>query len=300
MPDLNPYALLRELARRDLEHFISPIGDQVICQIETEYGRPTAGVLAKAWKPFTLWPAQRDVVRDFDKHRLVCALKARQLGFTWIASAMAIQQAILHPIATVLLFSKRDDESIDLLRRCKGIFLRLPDWITEDTKVSVSNDHEFELSNGSRILAFPTTAGDSYTGSLVIIDEADLVPDLDKLMASVKPTIDAGGKMVLISRADKSKPPEKSPFKRTFQAALNGDSEWHPVFLPWSARPDRTPEWYQAQVKECFDRTGSLDEVHGSYPATPQQALAPKSLDKRFPGHWIEKCFKPMKRLNLA
>ena len=48
----------------------------------------------------------------------------------------------------------------------------------------VDNDHEWQLSNGSRVLAFPTTAGDSYTASLAIVDEADLVPDLGRLMAA--------------------------------------------------------------------------------------------------------------------
>jgi len=49
------------------------------------------------------------------------------------------------------------------------------------------------LANGSVARAFPTNAGDSYTATLAIVDEADLVPDLDRLMRSVKPTIDAGG-----------------------------------------------------------------------------------------------------------
>jgi hypothetical protein len=52
---------------------------------------------------------------------------------------------------------------------------RLPEWFKVQFFVT-DNDHEWEWSNGSRCLAFPTSGGDSYTASLVVIDEADLGP----------------------------------------------------------------------------------------------------------------------------
>src|SRR5262245_34537515 len=114
---------------------------------------------------------------------------------------------LFRPAAQGRLVSRRDDEATDLLaHRLRGMYDRLPDWL-KVASFPVDNDHEWQLSNGSRVLAFPTTAGDSYTATLAIVDEADLVPDLDRLMRAVKPTIDGGGRMVLLSRADKSNPP---------------------------------------------------------------------------------------------
>src|SRR5262249_4325537 len=86
-------------------------------------------------------------------------------------------------------------------------------------------------AHASRGLAFPTTAGDSYNATLVIVDEADLVADLGKLLNTVKPTIDGGGRMVLLSRADKSQP--QSVFKKIYTAAKQQATAWAPVFLPW-------------------------------------------------------------------
>jgi hypothetical protein len=106
----------------------------------------------------------------------------------------------------------------------------------------------------------PTTAGDSYTATLAVVDEADLCPDLDRLMRAVKPTIDAGGRMVLLSRSDKSKP--QSPFKRIYTAARQSQNGWVPVFLPWDARPDRDATWYEAQRRDVLARTGSLDDLN--------------------------------------
>jgi hypothetical protein len=166
---------------------------------------------------------------------------------------------------------------------------RLPDWL-KVRGFGVDNDHEWELSNGSRVLAFPTTAGDSYTATLAIVDEADLVPDLDRLMRAVKPTIDAGGRMVLLSRADKSNP--QSPFKRIYRGARLGQTDWVPVFLPWYARPDRDSAWIEAQRKDIFHRTGSVDDLHEQYPAIDTEALAPRALDKRIAPAWLHQCYQ--------
>lgn len=244
-----------------------------------------------SWVPFHLWPAQGQALLSLDRHNLVLWLKARQLGMTWLALAYTLHTLLFFPGSQVLLFSRRDDEAMDLLVRLKGMYSRLPDWMK--TRDDRGDAHEWELTNGSRCLAFPTTAGDSYTATLAIVDEADLVPNLDKLLGSVKPTIDAGGKLLLLSRPDKSKP--LSPFKRLARAALQGDGPWHMLFLPWHARPGRTPAWYEDQKADSLTRTGSLDALYEQYPGTAEEALAARTLDKRLPPAWLTKCYKPMK-----
>ena len=244
------------------------------------------------WVPFKLWKAQETTLRALADHRLVAVLKARQLGLTWLVLGFALWQLLFHPAATVLLFSRRDDEATDLLaNRLRGMYDRLPSFLKAERFVT-ANDHEWELSSGSRALAFPTTAGDSYSASLAVVDEADLVPDLDRLMRAVKPTIDGGGRMVLLSRSDKSRP--NSPFKRIYRGGLTGDSPWFSVFLPWGCRPDRTREWYEEQKADILSRTGSLDDLHEQYPATDAEALAPRTLDKRIAPDWLRQCYVPL------
>jgi hypothetical protein len=234
-----------------------------------------------AWIPFRLWPCQVPVIDSLFANRLNVILKARQLGLTWLVLGYGLWLILFHPAATVLLFSRRDDEAVDLLRtRLHGMYDRLPAWLKVQS-FGVDNDHEWELSNGSRVLAFPTTAGDSYTGTLVIVDEADLVPDLGRLMRAVKPTIDGGGKMILLSRADKTQP--KSVFKRIYAGGKQKDTEWVGLFLPWNARPDRDQKWYEAQKAEIVHRTGSLDDLYEQYPASDVEALAPQTLPEGDP-----------------
>ena len=155
-------------------------------------------------------------------------------------------------------------------------------------QVITDSSHEWILSNGSVAYGFPTTAGDSYTASMAFVDECDLVPDLNKLMSAVKPTIDAGGNMILLSRANKELP--DSTFKRIYREARLGQNDWTPVFLPWSAHPGRDKTWYNAQKRDILARTGSLDDLYQQYPATDEEALMPTTYNRRIPWQWLLKC----------
>lgn len=244
----------------------------------------------RVWVPFRLWRAQATTLNIVLNNRLVVILKARQLGMTWLMLAFTLWLTLFRPAATILIFSKRDDEAIYLLglERLRGMYNRLPFFLRCRAIIS-DNDHEWALSNGSVVRAFPTSAGDSYTATLAIVDEADLVPDLNRLMNSVKPTIDGGGRMILLSRSDKSKP--ASEFKNIYRAAKQKLNGWVAVFLAWWVRPERDLAWYEAQRRDILSRTTSLDDLHQQYPATDTEALAPATLDKRIAAAWLEQCY---------
>jgi hypothetical protein len=147
-------------------------------------------------------------------------------------------------------------------------------------------------------MAFATNGGRQYTFSLVMVDEADYQPDLPSLLNAVRPTIDAGGRMWLISSANKDLP--ESRFKAIYRTAKQGDTEWQHVFLPWHARPGRTRAWYERQKAQDMAETGATDNVLGEYPATDSEALLPRTLDKRIAPAWIEACYAEMKPLRAV
>ena len=135
---------------------------------------------------------------------------------------------------------------------------------------------------GSRFLAFPTTGGRSYTGTIAVVDEADFVPDLRGFLNAVKPTIDAGGQLFLITTSDKKRP--LSTFKRLYRRAHSERQlgDYVPVFLPWYARPDRDmPTGTTRSGPRCLSSRERDDDFYAEYPETPEQALAPETLDRR-------------------
>jgi hypothetical protein len=243
------------------------------------------------WVRFRLWPRQREAAAVLQHSRLVVILKARQVGLTWLAVAFVLWLAVFHPVSVGLLFSRRDVEAVKLLGRLRGMYARLPHWCRSRGGLPADSGHDWQLPTGSEVMAFPTTAGDSYTAGVVLADEFDLVREQNALLAAVKPTVAAGGRMVLLSRPDKSKP--ESAFKRIYRAARQGQNGWTPLFLDWRARPGRDEAWYAEQAREILARTGSLDELHEQYPASEAEALSPRTLDKRMSAAWLEACYEP-------
>jgi hypothetical protein len=71
------------------------------------------------------------------------------------------------------------------------------------------------------------------------------------------------------------------------------------LFLPWNARPDRDPFWYERQKVDILQRTGSLDDLYEQYPASDLEALAPRTLDKRIAPEWLLQCFVEIPPLAL-
>lgn len=251
--------------------------------------------VSKDWIPFHLWLSQEELLYDIHTQQLLVILKARQLGISWISLAYALWQMIFQPIASVSVFSRREPEAIYLLgpERLRGMFNNLPEWMKTGITTITDNGKEWMLSTGSVARAFPTSAGDGYVSTLAIVDEADLTPDLNQLMRSVKPTIEMGGKLILLSRVNKSEP--ESEFKSIYRGAKAKENGWFPVFLPWYAHPNRDKAWHERQKKDIQSRTGSLDDLYEQYPATDTEALSARTLDKRIPPHWVELCYSELK-----
>lgn len=242
---------------------------------------------------FVLWPSQSPILDLMVHERQVVALKARQVGFTWLALCKSLWTGLLSkPGSTILLFSRRDDEAVELLTRTKRVYDRLPKYLKY--KIVKSDAHQLTLSNGTEFKAFPVGTGDSYTASEAVVDEFDLIdPEMQvSMMESIKPTVDQGGNIYLISKANKKVKWANSLFKSIYREAKTGQSRWKPAFLPWYARPDRKEEDYAAWRRESFNTTGSYDSLWGNYPSTEDQALAPSSGDKRFPQEWLQRCHR--------
>jgi hypothetical protein len=247
--------------------------------------------------PFRLWPAQAEAVKVLRTCRLTIILKARQIGMTTVVIANALHVALFEPGSTILLFSKGQRESKELIRRIREMTLRLPKWL-QPRRFVTDGAEILAFTNGSRFLSFASASsgGDSYTARMVVIDEADLIKDLDLVLSGCKPTIDAGGDLVLLSRTDKKRP--DSPFKRVYRSSAEGKMPYRPIFLPWWERPDRDRAWYEAQKVEIEGRTGWLDELYSNYPATADEALAALEQDKRFPVQWLDNCLQELKPID--
>lgn len=221
---------------------------------------PQAGVL-----PFRLWPFQQDLLNQMASQQRVVVLKARQLGVSWLLAGYGLWMAAYHDGATVLMLSKRLDEAVTLLDKCEFLYQQLPAFLRP--AVGKQNETTLQFSKrGSKIVALPATedAGRSESASLVIVDEAAFHPAAQVNYSAYKPTVDAGGKLIIVSTA-------------------NGRGNWYhqmwtgapangftPIFLPWTFRPGRDDEWWTRQQAEY---TATPHLLAQEYPLTATEAF---------------------------
>lgn len=232
--------------------------------------------------PFHLWPAQTRVMWQLMLHRLLIILKARQLGISWLCCAYALWICLFSAGKMVLCFSQGQAEANEMLRRIKALFDRLPEWMLEALpKLTKDNTEELEWSNGSRVRSLPATqkAGRSLTASLVILDEAAFLQWAGALYTALKPTIDGGGQLIILSTANGL----GNLFHQLWTRAIKKVNAFVTIFLPWWSRPGRSKAWYDAQLSEYTDP----NMVKQEYPASATEAFVASGRN-RFSSAWLE------------
>lgn len=218
--------------------------------------------------PFKLWPAQAELLWALLLNRLVLILKSRQLGVSWICCWYVLWLCFWQAGKLALLLSRGQDEANEMLRRVRVLYERLPEWIRQAGPVVVKlNTEEIAWSNGSRVQSLPASPGSgrSYTASVAIMDEAAFMAYASEVYTAMKPTIDAGGQLVILSTANG----RANLFYTLCERAMKGLGGFVFRFLPWWVRPGRDTAWYAATEADAIDATLMKQE----YPATPEEAF---------------------------
>ncbi len=218
--------------------------------------------------PFVVWPAQGAVLTTMERERLLVILKARQLGISWLACLYAHRLCTLWPGQPVLCLSRGQLEANELVHRISVLHREHSDRDRGLARLVADNTADLRWDNGSTVISLAATknAGRSLTAALAILDEWAFMAWPRETLAAVKPTIDAGGKLFLISSADGM----GTAYHQHWQAAQSGANGYTAVFLPWQARPDRGPGWRDRQLIES---AGDTATIYREYPANDIEAF---------------------------
>jgi hypothetical protein len=217
--------------------------------------------------PFVLWPAQAEALTTMERERLIAFLKSRQVGLSWLACLYAMRRCALYPGYPVLCLSRSQDDADELVHRMSFMYHQHQDraWFSRLIK---DNTADLAWANGSSVVSLAATknAGRGFTGALVLLDEWAFMQWPRETLAAVKPTIDAGGKLFIISSADG----QGSAYHQFWQHSLSGTNGYTPVFLPWFARPDRGSNWRDQKLTESGGDTAT---IYREYPANDLEAF---------------------------
>ncbi len=217
--------------------------------------------------PFMVWAMQCDVLTTMEQHRLLAILKSRQVGVSWLACLFALRNCALYPGYPVLCLSRSQGDADELIHRISFMYHHHQD-VGGLSRLTKDNTGALEWANNSSVVSLAATrnAGRGFTGALVILDEWAFMAWPRQTLAAVKPTIDAGGKLFIISSADG----QGSAYHQFWQHAVSGLNGYKAIFLPWFAHPDRGPDWRDQKIVEASGDTAS---VLREYPANDIEAF---------------------------
>lgn len=224
-------------------------------------------------EPFELFDYQYESLEAYTQKRFVIILKARQLGFTTLAMAYALWQCLFKPRANILLISKSQDSADKNLGMARFMYSFLPDWLKTrgpELEGDAAKQMVFKFYDGTnnRLKSFAgtKTAGAGETASLVILDEFALMEDPASTYRTIKPTTDAGGRLIIISTARGG----NNMFAKIYREAKRGNNEFHSIFQPWTSSRLITPEQYEIKKREFIAEPWLF---FAEYPTTDEEAF---------------------------
>jgi hypothetical protein len=192
---------------------------------------------------FNLYPFQGKVLHLFKDHQYLITLKSRQLGISTLAAAYSLWLMLFHKDKNVLALATTQATARNLVTKTMFMYDQLPKWLKlpalEKNKLSL------RLKNGSKITAKSSNAdaARSEAVSLLLIDEAAFIDNIDETFAAAQQTLATGGQCMALSTPNGI----GNWFHQTWEKAESGENSFLPIRLPWTVHPERNEAWREQQ-----------------------------------------------------
>lgn len=158
---------------------------------------------------------------------LAIELKARQVGWSWLASAEAVASASMNPRTPHIFVSINQEEAAEKIRYAKQVIEALD---TEARpKLIKDNAYELEFQNGSRLLSHPCRPVRGKAKAHIYLDEFAHYPSDKEIYQSALPAITKGG----FVRIGSSPLGARGTFWEIYTEALRKYPGYARASIPW-------------------------------------------------------------------
>jgi len=238
---------------------------------------------------FDLYDFQAKTLTDFKNHDYNVILKARQLGLSTLSAGYSLWLMTFHHDKNILVIATKQEVAKNLVTKVRVMHKALPPWLkqqcVEDNKLSL------RYNNGSQIKAISSTgeAGRSEALSLLIIDEAAFIKNIDEIWAAAQQTLATGGKCIALSTPNGM----GNWFHKTWSDAETGANGFNFIKLHWTVHPNRGQTWRDeqnsllgpdmaAQECDCDFITSGQSVIPGAILKEYQDNFVKKPIEKRY------------------
>jgi hypothetical protein len=193
---------------------------------------------------FNLYDFQENLMHDVEKNRFNVILKSRQLGISTLSAGYSLWLMLFHEDKNVLVIATKQEVAKNLVTKVRFMHQNLPSWLKGQTEED--NKLSLRLKNGSQIKATSAAgdAGRSEALSMLIIDEAAFIDNIEDIWTSAQSTLSTGGGAIVLSTPNGV----GNWFHKVWVQAMSGE-QWNPIKLHWTVHPDRNKKWREEQTK---------------------------------------------------
>lgn len=202
--------------------------------------------LDKGFVQISLYPFQKEAVKDINENRRVIVKAGRQVGKTTMVVGYILWYILFNEDKFVAILANKAPTAREILNRIKVAYESLPLWLQQG--VRVWNKGDIELENNCRVMATSTASSAirGYSISLLYLDEFAFVPSniAEEFFTSVYPTISSGTQSkILIS----STPNGMNHYYRMWTEAVEGVNGFTHIEANWRQVPGRDQAWADEQ-----------------------------------------------------
>jgi len=222
---------------------------------------------------FALYPFQEKVLHLFRDNQFLITLKSRQLGISTLAAAYSLWLMLFHKDKNVLALATTQATARNLVSKTMFMYDQLPKWLklpaVEKNKLSL------RLKNGSKITAKSSNAdaARSEAVSLLLIDEAAFIDNIEETFTAAQQTLATGGQCMALSTPNGI----GNWFHQTWEKAESGENSFVPVRLPWTVHPERNQTWRDHQDRDLGPRMAG-QECDCDFLASGETVFEPEDM----------------------
>ena len=218
--------------------------------------------------PFHLYPFQEQSLHQLRDNDYNIILKSRQLGISTLSAGYALWLMTFYSDKNILVIATKQEVAKNLVLKVKVMYEYLPSWLklptVEDNKLSL------RLNNGSQIKATSSSgdSGRSEALSLLIIDEAAFISNVEEIWISSQQTLATGGGAIILSTPNGT----GNFFHKTWVGAESGQNRFNTIRLKWDVHPERDQTWRDKQ-DELLGPKGAAQECDCDFISSGQTVV---------------------------
>lgn len=252
----------RELERRRCERHPAYLLDKVVMPDERTATEFRFQLLEPCSEPANeqhegcCWFWQRFLLDEWLGSNRHIALKARQLGVTWLAGGLGLWTALYRPGSRIIIYRQKEADAGEIVERVWDMLQSLPKYLWNRAKVETpkhgarpSTMIELVFPDGKvstiQGMASTSSAGHGKTVAMALMDEFSRIDSASDLMKAVQPAAGSKGKIIIISTANGVSNLETGEGNYFHFLWKNKDAGFQTKFLGWYCHPDRDQDWYE-------------------------------------------------------